>query len=169
MNEITCPNCHKTFTIDGAGFADILKQVRNTEFDKELHERMEILEKDKESAVLLAEQKTKNELMADSSLKDAEIAKLKSQLGSTDTEKKLAVMEAVNVIAKEKDKLSSELQLKETEKHILERQNLIRSELLLFQTLTLKKIMIQKPEVRATIYTENLIIMTMKLSQLCLR
>jgi hypothetical protein len=120
MNEITCPNCHKTFTIDGAGFADILKQVRNTEFDKELHERMEILEKDKESAVLLAEQKTKNELMADSSLKDAEIAKLKSQLGSTDTEKKLAVMEAVNVIAKEKDKLSSELQLKETEKHILE-------------------------------------------------
>ena len=58
--------------------------------------------------------------MADSSLKDAEIAKLKSQLGSTDTEKKLAVMEAVNVIAKEKDKLSSELQLKETEKHILE-------------------------------------------------
>ena len=120
MNEITCPNCHKTFTIDGAGFADILKQVRNTEFDKELHERMEILEKDKESAVLLAEQKTKNELMADSSLKDAEIAKLKSQLGSTDTEKKLALMEAVNVIAKEKDKLSSELQLKETEKHILE-------------------------------------------------
>jgi hypothetical protein len=120
MNEITCPNCHKTFTIDGAGFADILKQVRNTEFDKELHERMEILEKDKESAVLLAEQKTKNELMADSSLKDTEIARLKSQLVSTDTEKKLAVMEAVNVIAKEKDKLSSELWLKETEKHILE-------------------------------------------------
>ena len=50
MNEIICPHCKKAFKIDEAGFADILKQVRNHEFEKELHDRLELLEKDKESA-----------------------------------------------------------------------------------------------------------------------
>ncbi len=64
MNEIICPHCKKAFKIDEAGFADILKQVRDSEFDQELHERIQILERDKESAVKLAEERTKNELQA---------------------------------------------------------------------------------------------------------
>lgn len=142
MNEIICPHCKKAFKIDEAGFADILKQVRNREFDKELHDRLELLEKDKESAVKLAEANTKNALQdqfakKDAELaeikaqkealvnelkaeKDAEIARLQAKVESAETEKKLAVTEAVVKVEKERDRLSGELKTKDTEKQLLE-------------------------------------------------
>lgn len=70
MNEIICPHCKKAFKVDEAGFADILKQVRDNEFEKALHERVEMLERDKENAVKLAEAKTKNDLQAEAAKKD---------------------------------------------------------------------------------------------------
>jgi hypothetical protein len=131
MKDIICPNCKKAFKVDEAGFADILKQVRNHEFDKELHERLKLLEKDKESAVKLAEVTTKNSLQHDIAKKDAEIARLKAEkeaevgklqnkIESTEIEKKLAVTEAVNKVTKERDELASELKSKNTEKQLLE-------------------------------------------------
>lgn len=142
MNEIICPHCKKAFKIDEAGFADILKQVRDREFDKELHDRLALLEKEKESAVKLAEATTKNVLQSevakkDTELaelkaqkdalvnelkaeKDAEIARLQAQVKSAETEKKLAVTEAVAKIEKERDKLSGELKNKDTEKQLIE-------------------------------------------------
>jgi uncharacterized protein YbaR (Trm112 family) len=45
MHEIICPHCKKAFKIDEAGYADILKQVRDSEFDQQLHERLELAEK----------------------------------------------------------------------------------------------------------------------------
>ena len=130
MNEIICPHCKKAFKVDEAGFADILKQVRDHEFDKELHERLEMAEKEKENAVLLAEANTKNELQTSAAkkdaeiaelkaAKDAEIAKLKAAMESAAIEKKLAVTEAVNKIEKERDKLAGELKSKDTEKQLL--------------------------------------------------
>ena len=126
MNEIICPHCKKAFKIDEAGFADILKQVRNHEFEKELHERLELLEKDKESAVKLAEANAKNALQNDIAKKDNEIVrlkaekdaeanKLKAQIESTETEKKLAVTEAVTKVEKERDDLKNKLQNKDSE------------------------------------------------------
>lgn len=142
MNEIICPHCKKVFKVDEAGFADILKQVRNGEFEKELHERLELLEKDKENAVKLAEANAKNELQTevtkrDTELaelkaqrdalvselkaeKDAEIARLQAKVESAETEKKLAITEAVTKVEKERDALSGELKNKETEKQLLE-------------------------------------------------
>lgn len=79
MNEIICPHCKKAFKIDEAGYADILKQVRNQEFDSELHDRLAAAEKEKESAVKLAEEKTKNQLQTDIAKKDAELSELRSQ------------------------------------------------------------------------------------------
>lgn len=131
MNEIICPHCKKAFKIDEAGFADILKQVRNHEFDRELHDRLELLEKEKESAVKLAEANTKSSLQNDLSKKDAEIAKLKAEkdaeadklqtaIATVETEKRLAVTEAVIKIQKERDELASELRSKDVEKQLLE-------------------------------------------------
>jgi hypothetical protein len=142
MNEIICPHCKKAFKVDEAGFADILKQVRDHEFEEELIERVQLLERDKESAVKLAEANTKNELQAEAARKDAEIAELKAekdlalaqlkseknaelselkaQLQSGETEKKLAVTEAVNKVEKQRDELASELKSKDTEKQLLE-------------------------------------------------
>lgn len=47
MHEIMCPNCKKAFKIDEAGYADILKQVRDREFEKQLNARLELAEKEK--------------------------------------------------------------------------------------------------------------------------
>jgi hypothetical protein len=120
MNEVVCPHCKKAFKVDEAGFADILKQVRDHEFEQELLERVRLLEKDKESAVKLAEANTKNALQSEVAKKDAELAELKARLQSTETEKKLAVTEAVNSVEKQRDELANELKGKDAEKLLLE-------------------------------------------------
>ncbi|PKL30984.1 DUF2130 domain-containing protein [Candidatus Saccharibacteria bacterium HGW-Saccharibacteria-1] len=142
MNEIICPNCKKAFKIDEAGFADILKQVRDHEFNNELLERVEMLRVEKENAVKLAQANVKNELQAEAARKDAEIAELKSQknlalaqleskkdaelaelkakLQSIETANRLAVNEAVGKIEKQRDELAGELKNKDVEKQLLE-------------------------------------------------
>ena len=60
MNEIICPNCKKVFKIDEAGFADILKQVRDHQFEEELQKRLSLAEKEDDNAVKLAEANLKN-------------------------------------------------------------------------------------------------------------
>ena len=131
MNEIKCPHCKKDFKIDDAGFADILKQVRDGQFEKELHDRLELAEKDKDSAVQLAEEKTKSELRTEfvklqkelseiKSAGDNEITKLQAKLDASETEKKLALTEAVSTLEKERDSLTNKLESKDTEKQLLE-------------------------------------------------
>jgi hypothetical protein len=55
LHEIICPHCSKAFKIDEAGYADILKQVRDGAFEQQLHERLELAEQDKRNAVELAQ------------------------------------------------------------------------------------------------------------------
>lgn len=122
MNEILCPHCKKAFKVDEAGFADILKQVRDHEFEKELHERAELLERDKQSAIKLAEANTKNALQADLAKRDAEIADLKARatakIKELEAERELSAAR----IAAEKDtqlaELKAKLQAIETEKQL---------------------------------------------------
>ncbi len=142
MNEIICPNCKKAFRIDEAGFADIVKQIRDHEFTEEIGKREKILKAEKESAVQLAEERTKNALKDDMAIKDIQIAalnaekvtvitelkakteievsSLKAKLESAETEKKLAVNEAVGKVEKERDLLDAAVKLKESEKNHLE-------------------------------------------------
>ena len=142
MNKITCPKCEKDFNIDDAGFADILKQVRDHQFEKELEDRLTIAKKEKEDAVKLAEANIKNTLQADLAKKDkeltelkaekelelveflakkeSEIADMKSKMDSAETEKKLAVTEAVNSVEKERDDFKGKLQSKEQEMQLRE-------------------------------------------------
>ncbi len=124
MNEIICPHCKKAFKIDEAGFADILKQVRTHEFEEELNQRVATLEREKASAVQLAQATTKNELQATVAQKDAELAALTAQLqgitGKAEAEKLLAVAEAVNKVEKQRDELAGELKSIDTEKQLLE-------------------------------------------------
>lgn len=110
MNEIICPHCHKAFKIDEAGYADILKQVRNREFDQELHERLERAEKDKQAALDLAREKAASELQKAAAAKEAEILKLQTQLEQGETARKHAVAEALASVEKERDQLATELE-----------------------------------------------------------
>jgi len=120
MNEIKCPTCNEVFKVDETGFADIVKQVRDREFEKALNERQALLEADKENAVKLAQANTKNALQAEQAKKDAEIAELKAKVEASDIQRKLAISEAVNKIEKERDALASELKAQNTEKQLLE-------------------------------------------------
>ena len=80
MQEIKCPHCGKAFNIDEAGYAEILNQVRDEAFDKALHDRLELAEQEKKSAVELAETKVASELQEATAKKDLEIELLKEEL-----------------------------------------------------------------------------------------
>jgi len=116
MHEIICPHCSKAFKIDEAGYADILKQVHNSEFEKQLHERLELAERDKQSAIELAQTKFTGELQSSTAAKDAEIQELKSRLDAGEVERRLAVTQAVSAVEKERDSLTNELAQAEQDK-----------------------------------------------------
>lgn len=120
MQEIICPHCKKAFKVDEAGFADILKQVRDHEFENELHERLGLAEKEKEHAIKLAEVTIANTWQKDLAQKEAELVEIKSKIQNVELEKKLAVTEAVHRIEKERDELAGELKRKDTERQLLE-------------------------------------------------
>lgn len=109
MHEIICPHCQKAFKIDEAGYADILKQVRDGEFEKQLHDRLELAEQDKQKAVELAQAKLTGELQMEAAAKDAEIQGLRARLEAEEVARKLAVTEALQAIEKERDTLANEL------------------------------------------------------------
>lgn len=143
MNDIICPNCQKVFKVDEAGFADILKQVRDHQFEEEIQKRLNLAEIEKENAVKLAEANLKNLLQSDLAKKNIEItelkakyelelaeklakketdiAELKSKIDKAEINKTLTVTEAVNKIEKERDVLVNDLKNKETEKQLLEK------------------------------------------------
>ena len=142
MNEIICPNCNKAFKVDEAGFADIVKQVRDHQFQEELENRLNLAEKEKENAVKLAEANLRNSLRDSLAKKDqellelkakseqqlteklankeTEIAQIKAKLDNAELEKKISVTEAVQIIEKERDALVNDVKTKELEKENLE-------------------------------------------------
>lgn len=116
MHEIICPHCGKAFKIDEAGYADILKQVRDSDFEKQLHERLELAEQDKRNAVELAQAKAAGELQKAASIKDAEIQELKAKLDAGEVAQKFAVTEALNIVEKDRDALAAALERAKQEK-----------------------------------------------------
>jgi hypothetical protein len=109
MNEIICPHCGKAFKIDEAGYADLLKQVRDSDFEHQLHERLELAERDKQSAVELARAQLTAELQKHGAEREAEIQRLKAQLAEGEMARQLAVVQALSDIEKQRDALASEL------------------------------------------------------------
>ena len=149
MNEIKCPNCGQVFKVDESGFADIVKQVRDSEFDAALKERELLFVAEKNQAVELAKVTAESAIQKNISQRDAKIAELELKLKAVDNEKnltvekiraeaenqkislnaqlkekdqaiELAVTKAVGELEKEKNLLESEVKLKEAEKAQLE-------------------------------------------------
>ena len=109
MHEIICPHCNKAFKVDEAGYANILKQVRDSEFEAQLHERLTLAEREKQAAVELAKTKVTSELQMVAADKEAVIRELRIKLESVQVEQKLALAQALSEIEKERDSLKSEL------------------------------------------------------------
>ncbi len=127
MQEIKCPKCGEVFQVDESGYAAIVKQVRDKEFGKEIRERETQFETEKESAVKLARAEEKSAFQSELAKKEAEIAKLKSEIEAKEKDRQLAVTQAVAGKEKElaeKDKkiyqLSGDIESGEKERRLKE-------------------------------------------------
>ncbi|MGO3155697.1 DUF2130 domain-containing protein [Mesonia sp.] len=141
--SVKCPNCKEVFKVDDSVYTDIVKQVRDQQFNEELKSRLAIAENEKTSAVQLAESKlesafnkkiadkdkeisdlklkSKSELIDEVSKKEETIRQLQSKIENADTQKKLEVSSAINTIEKERDQLLNDLKNKDTERSLSER------------------------------------------------
>jgi len=108
VHEIKCPHCSKDFNLDEAGYADIVKQVRDHEFEAQIEQRLSLADQEKNAALALAQSKAEQKLQKLASEKDEQITKLTA-------EKDLSVAEAVASIQREKDAEAASLKIELTE------------------------------------------------------
>ena len=139
MNEIICPHCSKAFKVDESGYSEILKQVHNKEFEKQLKDRLEAAALERQTAIQLAEARAQTEiqnlsakleasnlaqahavtaaLTAIEKERDALIAELKSK----DMAQTIAIAEAVTIVAQERDEFKNGFKQLELEKQLAEK------------------------------------------------
>ena len=118
MSEIICPNCSKAFKVDETGYANILKQVHDQEFETKLNERLTQAATESTSKLQLLQKDAENASQKIKADKDLEIERLKSELREKDITLQSKVDKAVREIEKERDKLQNNLNNSQ-----LERQN----------------------------------------------
>ena len=120
-NEIKCPHCGEAFTVDESGYAAILNQVRDQEFQREVDARVSLAEKSREQEVALAVSKAEEALRAQIAERDGELVNLKAQLSTKESEaeaaRKLAVSDAMaaeaerlRAVERERDELAQKLE-----------------------------------------------------------
>lgn len=93
MKELICPNCHKAFTVDEAGYASIVSQVKNAEFNAEVERRISELHERHKAEQRLATATVEKRYQSELAKKDMEIAALKSSVNESDSKLRIAVME----------------------------------------------------------------------------
>ena len=113
MNEIVCPHCQKAFKVDESGYAEILKQVHDKDFEKQLKERIKALEEANRLATENAVLKAKSDIEKE---RDLLKAQLHAEIANAETAKQLAVANALAEINREKDKLQNDLVRLESDK-----------------------------------------------------
>jgi len=142
-STVNCPNCKEVFKVDESVYTDIIKQVRDQEFAKDLESRLVAAEKEKESALKLKEAelkiyfqqklslkekefdtfkfKSKEGLDGELAKKEVQIRELENKVNNADIAKKLELSDAVNSIEKERDQLINDVKYKDTERVLLEK------------------------------------------------
>ncbi|HUH53609.1 MAG TPA: DUF2130 domain-containing protein [Microbacteriaceae bacterium] len=121
MNEIICPHCSKAFKVDDAGYAEILKQVRDSEFEADLHERLQLAEQLKQADIEKAKLEVTRDMQVEAVKKDSLIQDLKSKIEASEIAQKLALAEALSGVEKERDDLKNGLKQIELEKKLSEK------------------------------------------------
>lgn len=113
MAELKCPHCGKTFKVDDTSYADILSQVRNREFEEELHARLKDVEKQAHADRDLA-------LAKQEAAQTKKIAELEAKLKQADTDRELAVARALAPVERELESTKSDLRTKTSEAKLRE-------------------------------------------------
>ncbi len=110
MNEINCPDCGKIFKIDESDYANILRQVRDQEFQTEISDRLDLAEKDKIKSIEIAKNNIKMEMQESIINREHKIQQLQSKLDGAEVEKKLAITQAKNNSENERNTLAQKLE-----------------------------------------------------------
>ena len=105
MNEIKCPECGSTISIDEDNYSNIIKQVRDQEFEVEMNKRLELLEKDKQKCVDLAIQNIRLQMQEAAFVNEKKMQGLQSQLIAAQAEKNMTVNKIKHTFEKERDSL----------------------------------------------------------------
>jgi hypothetical protein len=121
MNEIICPNCNKVFKVDDAGFANILKQVRDQHFEEEFQARLSIANQEREAAIQLAEVRLNMKHQEGKQVMEKEIERMRAMLEISETQKALEITNALKNMEKEKNEFENQLKLTKIENQLLER------------------------------------------------
>ena len=122
MKDIKCPSCGKTFRIDPSSFEEILLQIKDEEFNKQIEERLKLAEEDKNKGIEIAKQELKIKLMEDRQKKDTKIQDLESKLNIAEEKKLNELNELKNKATNKINLLNNEvIKLKED----IERQSVI--------------------------------------------
>ena len=121
MNQITCPHCNKAFTVDEAGYAAILKQVHDKEFEKAVADRLKIAEEAKKNEIQLAEANIRQAQSEAIQKKELEIANLKASIEAVHNSKTAEVAQAVAEVQMKAVQLESEVKRLKLEKENAEK------------------------------------------------
>lgn len=121
MNEIKCPSCGKAIKVDDAGYADIVKQVRDKEFNLALQERLKLAEQLNQADIEKAKLEASTGFQSEKAKKDSIIQELQAKLDAAETQKKLELVTALHAVEKERDELKSGLKQLEYEKELAEK------------------------------------------------
>lgn len=141
-HDLTCPHCHKVFSVDESEYASLLNQISRQEIEQEVHEKLAAAEREKNAAIKLTESKLRNELQQTLADKETELiklkaqanqkiaelrtanatelAKLQSQIDNFKTAQELAVTKAVSEAEKERDEFKNQLASQQMQQKLLE-------------------------------------------------
>ena len=106
MNEIKCPECGSSIRMDEDKYSNIIKQVRDQQFEDDISKRLELLEKDKQKSIDIAVQNIRLQMQEASFLNEKKVQTLQSQVLAADSEKSMAVNKIKYALEKERDSLS---------------------------------------------------------------
>ena len=136
MEEIKCPKCGEVFQVDESGYAAMLKQVRDKEFNKEIQARMEQLKETQKAEVSLAVSKTEKSFTEQLAEKNAIILELQNRIENSETQMKLMVSKEVS---------SKEQEINELKRNLLEAEHKIETEI--------SKVVVEKDKTIAELQT----------------
>ena len=136
MEEIKCPKCGEVFQVDESGYAAMLKQVRDKEFNKEIQARMEQLKETQKAEVSLAVSKTEKSFTEQLAEKNAIILELQNRIENSEAQMKLMVSKEVS---------SKEQEFNELKRNLLEAEHKIETEI--------SKVVVEKDKTIAELQT----------------
>jgi hypothetical protein len=121
MKEVKCPHCKEIFKMDAAGYADIQKQIKDSEFESELHARLEAEQEKHKMQIELAKKEVAEEKTKESADKDKQIQRLKNEVESAEIKNKLEVNEAKSPLEKRIVELENQISSEETANKLIEK------------------------------------------------